>query len=423
MTTDLLTLFQPKDCVGTAWTFPLQIDGNSLLEAWVFVAGKADPPHFSPGAVTTEDEGKRLIKNLQGLIQQRGGILIQSRAHNEVVKTQMIQVKTPQYTPPRQLLRLSPASRPHFEKITGSEDLEIGEHFVIPVSAEAEDRLRVLCKELNGLPTDMESSILNLIRRPSLEWRMDRIERTLSLPPANWADQQRERAKRGDFLDKLHRAVMWRIPIGPVIAALLLLTSTVAAYDKYFAHEEQATDARKTDEKTDSNIQASSTAKTVSPVADAQVKDAASDSLEESLEDLYTALGASRNDDIQKLYTTHFMNQSANSQTLGWGMAKLQALQLGILTTNDSLLGSPQNLTGVKNVYNQKGIAALKDHEDSRNLLAWASCRAFGRPELPKTEKDPNPVPFDEKGDCEDIKPEDAEPGLESLINWVKEHS
>jgi len=318
------------------------------------------------------------------------------------------------------MLRLSPSTDTRFEDITGKADFAAGDHLVVPVSAAAESKLQAFCDDLEGFPTDLQSLILNVIRRPSLEWRIHRLERTLSsLPPATQAEQQRQRARHGSFLDRLYNAVMWRVPVGPMVAALLLVASTVAAYDKYFAHEKQAVETEKAGDKERSTTPANSKKNVVDPPEDAQQEDSSSKSLEESLKNLYSVLEASRDSGIQKLYTTHFASQSANSPVLGWGMAKLQALQLGILTTNDSILGSPQNQTGVKAIYNQKGKAALKEHEDSRNLLAWTSCRAFGKPELPKTEKDPNPFPFD-KGECRALKSEDAKPGLESLINWVE---
>jgi hypothetical protein len=238
-TTDLLTFFQPEESSGTASTFSVQASDGPALEVWVFAREKVNLTRFANLTVSSEEERRELHQEIHGILQSGGGLLVSARPHNEVVKVQLYRSETPGYVPPKRMLRLSLSGDAQFENITGNLELEIGDHLLLPVSKNAEARLSALRDDLKGLPSDLESSILNIIRRPSLEWRLDRIERTLGMLPATQAERQRSRTGKGTLRQRLYDRAMRQVPIGPVVVAALLLVAGTSFADRWFVHRSQ----------------------------------------------------------------------------------------------------------------------------------------------------------------------------------------
>ncbi len=286
-TTDLLTFFQPEESSGTASTFSVQASDGPEIEVWVFAREKVNLARFTNSTVSSEEERKNLHQEIQGSLQAGGGLLVYARPHNEVVKVQLFRVEVPGYVPPKRMLRLSLSGDAQFETITGNTDLEIGDHLLIPASKDAESRLNALRDDLKGLPSDLESSVLNIIRRPSLEWRIERIERTLSMPAATQAERQRSRTRKMTFPGRLYDLVMRPIPIGPAIAtALLLMAGSLFAYDRLAAR------GGNLPPETPPAVETPHTKPTPSPKP-APVSKPSSEELEGALSEFHTALGDS----------------------------------------------------------------------------------------------------------------------------------
>jgi hypothetical protein len=145
--------------------------------------------------------------------------------------------------------------------------------------------------------------------------------------------------------------------------------------------------------------------------------------IDEALGALLTALGKTENTGLKSLYDSHFKDQSKDfSKSPFWGLAKLQARQLGLISESDAMLGDANALSGVKAVYRpEESIEALKDQKDALELLAWTCCQRSQKPEFPKTKSDPNPLLLPVGRDCKDLKPADVVSGLEALTEWVTE--
>jgi hypothetical protein len=417
-TTDLLTFFQPEESSGTASTFSIQASDGPEIEVWVFAREKVNLARFTNSTVSSEEERKNLHQEIHGALQAGGGLLVYARPHNEVVKVQVFRVEIPGYAPPKRMLRLGLSGDAQFETITGNADLEIGDHLLIPVSKDAEARLNALRDDLKGLPSDLESSVLNIIRRPSLEWRIERIERTLSMPAATQAERQRSRTRKMTFPARLYDLVMRPIPIGPAIAtALLLMAGSLFAYDRLAARGGNLTP------ETPPAVETPHTKPTPSPKPpeDSQVT---ADDTKPALDALFAALEGSKNKALQTLYGSHFKGHQedpfGDTSPVVWGIAKLEALRNRLITESDPLLAGADRQAGVKALYNnQMGKKALAD-TDSLNLLAWTSCRRFDKAALPETKSAPiGALSFDTGHTCEELKPEDALAGLKALTAWV----
>ncbi len=136
--------------------------------------------------------------------------------------------------------------------------------------------------------------------------------------------------------------------------------------------------------------------------------------------------GILKNKTIQKLYAAHLTDlhfwQAGKPTPAFWGVAKLQALQLGITTDKDKMLTDPSAQTKVKTLYGKpESKEALKKNVQALNLIGWVACQGSKKPEFPATDIDPNPLPLPTDRTCDDLKPEDAVPGLEALTNWVSQ--
>ncbi|HEV7506932.1 MAG TPA: hypothetical protein VGS07_18725 [Thermoanaerobaculia bacterium] len=419
-TTDLLTFFQSAKSDGTTWTFPLRNSDGLVAQIWVFSRGDENLSRFANAAASTEEEFKSLLKELQGVVQPRGGIVLYAYDHNGMIRASPYLVGAQGYALPQRLLRLSPIGDPSFENITDPIDLDVGDHLIIPVSKDAETRLKAFHQDVQDLPSDLQSSVFNVIRRPSLEWRIERIERTLSLKPATRFDQQRSQARKGKLLDRLSHLFMWPIPIGPVIAAaLLLMAGSLFAYDRFFrppTTEGAPSGEDSTAQETPDQAPAEETPRPIeTPRPEPNDPKSAFDAL-------FWALNASEDPSIQGLFKFHFKDhQKDGFKALGvsWGTTKLQALQLGLLTKDSLILNDVDAWSGTEKIYRDgKNLNLLEKNVNAVAVLAYTWCQQNNAPDLPATPQYTKPLPL--KSTCNDVKPDDVVSGLAVLTDWVK---
>jgi hypothetical protein len=424
-TTDLLTFFHPKKSTGSGWTFPLRQGDSLVAQFWVFTRGDVDLSRFANTTASTREELDALYKNLRDVIQPRGGLVVYAHDHNNVVKIQLSRVAASGYVPPGSMLRIKLFGDAQFETIKGNADLETGDHLLLPVSEDAEAQLSAFREDLKGLPSDQESSVLNVIRRPSLDWRIERIERTLSLSPATQAEQQRSRERKTSFLERLYDLVMRPIPIGPALVGVLLLSAGIL-----YAHGRFAPAPNEDPDKALTSSSPGDPGETPpeqpaepAPPTVETVKPTPGD-LQASLDALFKALDASGDRSVKKFYESHFkghQREAFKSSGISWGITKLQALQLGLVDKNHLMLNTTSAQTDAKNFYRDpQNIAALEKDKNALALLAYTWCQQSGRAEFPSTDVDSRTLSIPIGRTCADLKPEDAVPGLNALTDRVK---
>ena len=421
-TTDLLTFFHPTESTGSSWTFPLRKEDMLVAQFWVFTWGEEDLSRFSNSTAASPEEFDALYSDLRSAIQQSGGIVVFAIDYNDVARVQIYRTAAPGYAPPETMLRLRPFGDATPEKITNKVDLEISDHLLLPVSRDSEARLNELRDNLKGLPSDLESSIINIIRRPSLEWRLERIERTLSLPSASQADQKQNRVRRDGLLEELYGYVMWKVPIGPAVVVALLFTAGVLFAD--YRLRPSAKDAGDGTTTTSKAAVTNSGARKAGIVTDppaAQSKVELKD-FNSSLAALFSALKVSNKAGVKELYASHFKDHQKdpwNTPDISWGITKLQALQLGLIQQDDSMLRDKLAQSSAKRVYKGTNFELLENNEPASILLTYTWCQQSQRPELPKTRDEPDPLLLPTKLHCDQITSGMAVPGLDTLTHWV----
>jgi len=421
-TNDLLSFFQSKQSAGTSRTFPLHNSDGLVAQIWVFSPSAENLSRLANATASTEEEFRSLLKDLQRMVQPYGGIVFYAYDHNGMTRINTYVAEAKGYALPKQLLRLSPAGEPKFENITDPIDLEVGDHLIVPISKDAEARLKDFHQNVDGLPRDLQSSVYNAIRRPSLEWRIDRIERKLLLPPATQIEWQRSSAGKKTHLDRLYGLVMQQIPIGPAaFVALALMAGTLYTHDKVKERYEKSLSKSSIVTQTSD---APSVPDPVSREGDQDAYPSEANDTKPALDALFTALKGSQSKTLQDLYASHFQNHQeepfGDSSPVFWGIAKLEALRLRLIEDRNPILKEVDLNAPVKAIYRSR--AGRKELQDATvlNLLAWGSCRQFRRAEMPETETVPKEAFSLQTGHaCDQWKAEDVVPGLKALTDWV----
>ncbi len=162
------------------------------------------------------DMEKHVLKQLQ----DGGGLLIRAPGAKLTVNT----IPRGDYKPPRRALLLTAGRPAEFVSLGPDSLATLSDHLIVPVDRDADEHLERLVSVLSWFPSDHETMILNLIRSPSLDWRMQRVEERLAAVQASpatsaWRSEQRNTGnQRSRFRARLKT---WALP--------LLLTIIVGA--------------------------------------------------------------------------------------------------------------------------------------------------------------------------------------------------
>jgi hypothetical protein len=119
--------------------------------------------------------GKQIETAVQG---KDGGLIVKINTGRKLLTVTAINAKG--YKAPQQILRLSADESVGFEDVGNDISYKVGDHYLIPSDKSAQEKLEDLQRVLAYLPQDQERSILNLIREPRLELRLQMLEWELS---------------------------------------------------------------------------------------------------------------------------------------------------------------------------------------------------------------------------------------------------
>jgi hypothetical protein len=203
MRSDFVTFFFPGNRRGKRGTIVEDAAGNGIP---LYVDGDV-----SKGNSTLEDGYRRY-----------GGVGV---AMNPAGSRAQVNTKrgTGSYQPPDEILRLSIDQQPKWINVDSEFDVGLGDHLLVPVDKKSQQVLSEFCKNLEYLPADCEINVLNAIRRPSLELRVARLERTAKFGPQEERGRETAPADRDQSWWGRLRNRFFR-PIGPKWLMPLLLT-------------------------------------------------------------------------------------------------------------------------------------------------------------------------------------------------------
>ena len=318
-------------------------------------------------------------------------------------------------------------------------DLTPSSHLLVPVDREAQDQLMAFQEQLGFLPADLESLIVNSIRRPSLDVRMTRLEsrvlgRQASEEEAAVGRSRRRLARLGRWLRA--PALHWLVA-AVVLGALLTynalrLRSLSAMMDAQTeqlsalaARHQLPTPPRNQDQKnTKPPVSAPSSA------ADLLSALAAKKDSTASLQKLYKAHFAPYGENALHPLAAHLFDRTPDNCVFLLGLIKLEAMKLATGRTDvpfsNEFFEKKDNRTEVKQVFQNIGRQDLEADPAALDLLAFLSCQlAFEQkplPRLPDTRTYPRgtpPFPFYERVGCGTFDIKKAERGMNDLLGYV----
>jgi len=381
-----------------------------------------------------QDSLRQAFQDLQKAVgKQDGGFIVKiiDESNARTVEVAAIGMKSDAV---RELLVLSPGRPPRFSS-TREQKLALSSHLIVPVDEDSLAHLHQLIDELAWLPADLEALMINAIRRPSLDARLDRIEEKLfgetaeqtanagwlertKLRISRWLTPTMVRAGAATFLALLLganafllRRIDSKLIAGPVSSTAASQTSTTATTSS------QTTSIENPAVQPNAGTLVNN-AKTLFQLL--RKKRSANAKLQILFDAHFTEIDKDHltDDEIRRLFRQYdgIAGAPANRPFL-WGMIKLQALELdpGL---DDVFLRNWLEYTTTKTAFEKIGLARIEADAARQGLLAAVACRmGYGAPDAPGLKQTTTkPFVFVPNGKCSDYTDAHIERGLDGLI-------
>ena len=367
---------------------------------------------------------------------------------------------------PGRPLALKPLSREWFH-------LPAGHHLLLPVDAESEEQLAQFAEQLAFFPADLESLMLNAIRRPSLDSEVARLKAKVFGEEGGggggWLHRQGARIRgwvRGPYVWLLLLALLVALLILNAfwmrrIASRLDVQKPAGAVETPTPNEEGSTGAPAEEQPTEEQSAAAPAASpqqapgtqsspptreaapstspkdepgtrpgnsaptSASPQEQPAQEPPAQGPAPKSWTDLFAAVEKAKNPQLKILYEQHFKRYDAHLRTLVdgrktrhrdfvWGFLKLQIWALN--PAEPSILTARE--AQVKDALRNAPFTTLEPGQ--LDLLAFLACQLSfdDKPNLKTVKEDASPVPIANE-DCNHFTREKAAQGLPALKTFI----
>jgi hypothetical protein len=383
-------------------------------------------------------ECEAIFKDLRQKVatEGRGGLIVTTVYQGSRAQLGVTRVGGESFQPPQQFVVLAPGRPPSFFSTDKREtELFPGAHAIVPVDADAEERLRSFIGHLEWLPRDLESLALAAIRRPSLDARLTRVETRLF----GHVSKGQETAT-DDWVTKL-KQWLWNPTFyrwAAVALVLLLLGVNTVLLLTRLPDPDPEKKAEVPVEPTPVGPSPSPSPPEPTPVP--------STVLGASLRDLFGKLRSSSDENLRLLYRVHFADldtpslsdaqvstlfrergpqeRGAGTRPFLLGLIKLQALKLDPNPRDPTFLNEWENITGTKARFSEIGTDAIGGDREGQRLLSALACRLrYNDKQAPELmETGTAAVKFSERP-CQEFTEEDITEGLKNLIDFVENPS
>jgi hypothetical protein len=363
------------------------------------------------------------LKELRSAVSTQGGGGVIVKAEDEAGSRilSVTRVASKSYQPPEHCTALSPGRPPTPFQMDGvGYKFPGGSHLVVPVDDESKQCLETFVGYLSFLSPDIESIVLNAIRRPSLDTRLNRVENRLF---DKTADEELAASDNHGF----GRLVRLLNPMVAFLIAMLFFV-VLAGVSGFLLYriDSGVKNLMKAAAEAARNHPAVEPLKTGGPplrkvepaVTQAGLlfkrlqKKGDSDELFKTLYDVHFAsLGSNPTDEeIGKVLKEPATGQMGDqARHVQWGLIKLQMLQLlGRPLKDDEFLKAWDNFAITMKLYNKIPKPAIEGNPAARRFLSAIACLL----------KNPNTVPL--QGDCAKGNMGDLEKGLQALTGFVE---
>lgn len=119
------------------------------------------------------NEGGAPLKNL---VQSQGGLFLEESVHRTKVIIACSVTPGQGSSSPRKGLLLSVRGADRMIPLEAEMPLEIGDHLIVPVDADAEVELSRFHSMVQRFPEETRRLVLSSLRRPSIEWEIDKLK-------------------------------------------------------------------------------------------------------------------------------------------------------------------------------------------------------------------------------------------------------
>lgn len=309
-------------------------------------------------AMVPEDLWQQVVGALEA---KGGGVCVKLSAVRSLLTVTPVLGKG--YKPPQKMLRLSARETTEFVPFIEPIPYEPGDHYLIPSDYSSQEKLEKLKEALGYLPQDQESSILNLIRKPRLDLRLQVLEWALESrnARADEAPRRVDAAKRKE--DSWLKQLFGCSPgLGWVVATQIVCTLALGAlWMRSPARPEAVVTAP--------NVQ--SPAATVNARAEVQ----------KAARQLWTAMGSSKRPTVERLYRGHRLSEAENdpltSPVFAEAVLKAEFLRVKALTDGSSDLDGAGNSNDIHNLRDpNKNLSG-----PVQDALAYLGCQASSPPQ------------------------------------------
>jgi hypothetical protein len=356
--------------------------------------------------IATQQDYDVALKDLRNAVTGSGGggmiVIANDEGRSRIFS--VVRVNAKSYAAAQGFVTLSPGRPSAFVSIDGNNrghKCAVGAYALVPVSEEAQQRLQDFIGYLSWLSPDLESVMLNAIRRPSLDHRLDRVETRLFAQTADEALASSQQGVIGRVKGWMARSVPPPV-VRLATAMLLILLVAMNGAALYYLYS-----------RSDTNVLSRisrAILRPKEPDVEPVVRDARM---------LLEALHKSKDPLLRRVDDRHFQSlpepwvneeiQKAihDSRPVLWGLVKLQLLAIDPTPQNSEFLDDSDAVRLTKTAYGAIPPGQIPD--DARQFLAAAGCRMHYAP----------PLPFD-TSDCTKVPADAFEKGLQRLTTFVK---
>lgn len=445
---DLVTFYSPGGQGETLYLDSPARAGRGASKAVAYSAGSLDGFNDQSPSHQDESEYRKSLSRLGELLKRQGGLLIHWKEDQMWVQT----FPASGYAPPSrlELLRLAAGKPQSVAFETGKpRRLQPGDRFLAAVDRSAEKDLQELMRRLEGFAPDIRETVLSALRSPSLDVRLNRLERHAQVrsPAGAAAAGLGIRPGAGGGLRSvvvlaagtaalvsafLFSGIFWANRDLPGFSPVPFVSSGSApASDS--ATGSGSPQSQSEDPSSEGGPASGSPGQgEAAPGGDAS--DAASEaetasppptsaaSPDEALALLIERLQAAPAESpLATLAASHLesggdADSIAENPIFAWGAAKVSALASGA-EIDGPTLSNPNRRSALK-----RALAAVPLDASLHEAFTFICCRGLGRPGLPLIEEDDIPEAYapDPSLTCANIDPAKAVQGIAALTAYVE---
>ena len=350
----------------------------------------------SPLRLADECRAETVTEDLRKAIRQAmsrdGGIIVEIHASRSLLTVAPVDAKG--YKAPQKMLKLSANETASIVAIGSKISYQAGDHYLIPSDESAQEKLKRLKDALEFLPQDQERSVLNLIREPRLELRLQVLEWAAAAAAGDPGSTRRPptRAENSGFLPLLRQAFGLPAGLGWLVVCTLLLGG-LFLYRTAPEPVDQANPRPDNSEKVD-------------------VK-----GIERAAKALLLAMSDSKRPPVEHLYNTHGLSRAdadpLKNAAFAEAALKLEFLRLQMLPDNSPDLEGTNKREDILKITDPK--KHLGDSGVQVNALAYLGCQVSG-------DSHPKIAEIDIPGSCTalgDAQTRRIKLGFDELTKWV----